>query len=350
MAKHGANFGPYTFTPSFQPEGLAGTRASRWQVNNTHGDPEEDGRALPTSRIPSRAPAKGRRVVHDDDPRRGASTWVTSVNREGPSRIGQSPRVSCRRRAIRAARFRTGRLRSRAHDPGQRSAFSAISLVKAPAVRRASPTSSSFFLQLHPARMAERSREETKMKMKKKMKEGRRVSSTHRRALVAAHSNPCFISPSLAAGSAGNCTPGRETPGVRLLIDGGLSTRAGWVARLQNVRGSIRWRSDGILLTHEHSDHSWPAGSTFWCRQFATPVYCNRLTAEVLQAAAARAAQGLALFYQRRGIFKSRDVTVQTFPGAARCRRGRAGLRVATTAMRHSAFSPTLGFADQAGL
>jgi phosphoribosyl 1,2-cyclic phosphodiesterase len=81
----------------------------------------------------------------------------------------------------------------------------------------------------------------------------------------------------LGSGSAGNCAL-LESPGCRLLIDGGLSAKQ-MTLRLEQC-GVVPSQIDGIILTHEHSDHA--SGLDVWCKQFATPVYCNRLTAEVL--------------------------------------------------------------------
>ena len=81
----------------------------------------------------------------------------------------------------------------------------------------------------------------------------------------------------LGSGSAGNCAL-LESPGCRLLIDGGLSARQ-MVVRLRQC-GLNPSEIDGILLTHEHSDHA--SGLDVWCKQYSTPVYCNRLTAEAL--------------------------------------------------------------------
>ena len=69
-----------------------------------------------------------------------------------------------------------------------------------------------------------------------------------------------------------------RTPQCRLLIDGGLSSRQ-IVARLAQ-RGVSPLEIDALLLTHEHGDHT--GALNVWCKQFPTPVYCNRLTAETL--------------------------------------------------------------------
>ena len=82
----------------------------------------------------------------------------------------------------------------------------------------------------------------------------------------------------LGSGSAGNCAL-VESGRTRLLIDGGLSARQ-MAARLA-LCGVNPIEIDGILLTHEHGDHT--GGLKVWCKQFATPIYANSLTAEVLR-------------------------------------------------------------------
>jgi phosphoribosyl 1,2-cyclic phosphodiesterase len=112
----------------------------------------------------------------------------------------------------------------------------------------------------------------------------------------------------LGSGSAGNCAL-VETPGARLLIDGGLSARQ-MVERL-NGCGVNPLEIDGILLTHEHGDHT--SGLNVWCKQFATPVYCNRLTAEVLQRDTPERRKDWRCFVSG-SEFQIKDVTVQAFP------------------------------------
>src|SRR5262245_17718870 len=82
----------------------------------------------------------------------------------------------------------------------------------------------------------------------------------------------------LGSGSSGNCAL-VETPKCRLLIDGGLSARQ-MVLRLAQC-GVNPLEIDGIFLTHEHQDHA--CGIDVWAKQFSTPIYCNRLTKEILQ-------------------------------------------------------------------
>ena len=112
----------------------------------------------------------------------------------------------------------------------------------------------------------------------------------------------------LGSGSAGNCAL-VETPQCRLLIDGGLSSRQ-IVARLAQ-RGVNPLEIDALLLTHEHGDHT--GALNVWCKQFPTPVYCNRLTAETLQSEATGQRIDWRLFVTG-SAFAIKDLTIETFP------------------------------------
>ena len=111
----------------------------------------------------------------------------------------------------------------------------------------------------------------------------------------------------LGSGSAGNCAL-VETAGTRLLIDGGLSARQ-TVTRLASC-GVNPLEIDGILITHEHGDHT--KGLDVWCKQFSTPIYCNRLTAEVLQAGNQELRKDWRLFVTGSD-FQVKDISIQTF-------------------------------------
>lgn len=81
----------------------------------------------------------------------------------------------------------------------------------------------------------------------------------------------------LASGSAGNCAY-LETPKARILIDAGISGLQ-IRKRLESVGASLG-RIDAILITHDHDDHV--AGLNGALAKFDIPVYCNRLTKEVI--------------------------------------------------------------------
>lgn len=99
-----------------------------------------------------------------------------------------------------------------------------------------------------------------------------------------------------------------ETPQTRLLVDAGLSARQ-TVQRLAAC-GVNPLEIDGILLTHEHCDHA--GALEVWCKQWATPIYCNRTTAEALQADGARNKDWR--YFPTGATFSIRDITVETFP------------------------------------
>lgn len=82
----------------------------------------------------------------------------------------------------------------------------------------------------------------------------------------------------LGSGSAGNCAVVRS-PRCTLLLDGGLSARQMKV-RLEAL-GIFPEDLDGILVTHEHIDHS--QGIEIFCRKTPVPIYCNALTATALK-------------------------------------------------------------------
>ena len=81
----------------------------------------------------------------------------------------------------------------------------------------------------------------------------------------------------LGSGSAGNCTL-IETDSTKLLVDAGLSGRQ-IAQRLALISRNLEQIS-GVVLTHEHSDHT--RGLGVLCKTRPLPVYANRLTAEAV--------------------------------------------------------------------
>ena len=79
----------------------------------------------------------------------------------------------------------------------------------------------------------------------------------------------------LGSGSSGNATY-LEAGETRLLIDCGFSARQ-IKQRLATIK-RIPDRLDGILVTHEHSDHI--KGLKNLAVKLGIPIYCNRLTSE----------------------------------------------------------------------
>jgi phosphoribosyl 1,2-cyclic phosphodiesterase len=115
----------------------------------------------------------------------------------------------------------------------------------------------------------------------------------------------------LGSGSAGNSAL-VATEHCKILIDGGLSARQ-IVLRL-NQCGVTPEQLDGVLLTHEHSDHI--CGLEVLCRKLDVPIYCNALTAEAVRCPAT---PGLARhrnwrIFRTGAEFSICDILVQTFP------------------------------------
>jgi phosphoribosyl 1,2-cyclic phosphodiesterase len=81
----------------------------------------------------------------------------------------------------------------------------------------------------------------------------------------------------LGSGSGGNCSL-VTTGECRILIDCGFSARQ-VTQRLQRV-GVDPASLDAVFITHEHGDHV--TGLEVFSRRHKVPIFCNRLTAEVL--------------------------------------------------------------------
>ncbi len=77
----------------------------------------------------------------------------------------------------------------------------------------------------------------------------------------------------LASGSSGNCTVVRSSRGT-FLIDAGISWRR--IATGLRERGLLPTRLDGVLITHEHSDHI--QGLKMLLKYNPIPVYTAPLT------------------------------------------------------------------------
>lgn len=82
----------------------------------------------------------------------------------------------------------------------------------------------------------------------------------------------------LGSGSSGNCAY-LETDETRLLIDAGLSVRQ--IRKRLATIGRTPESLTGILITHEHSDHT--QGLAVLCEKLRIPIYCNRLTQEAIE-------------------------------------------------------------------
>jgi phosphoribosyl 1,2-cyclic phosphodiesterase len=113
----------------------------------------------------------------------------------------------------------------------------------------------------------------------------------------------------LGSGSAGNSAL-VATDHCKILVDGGLSARQ-LVLRLAQC-GIVPEQLDGVLLTHEHTDHV--CGLDVLCRKFDVPIYCNALTAEAIRCDGLFARHRNWRIFRTGSEFSICDITVQTFP------------------------------------
>lgn len=111
----------------------------------------------------------------------------------------------------------------------------------------------------------------------------------------------------LGSGSSGNCAY-LETDDVRLLIDAGLSARQ-IRQRLLGI-GRAPENLSGILVTHEHGDHTQALGVL--ASRLNIPIYCNRLTKEAIELQFPETRFEFRLF-TTGASFDLGDVSVDTF-------------------------------------
>ena len=82
---------------------------------------------------------------------------------------------------------------------------------------------------------------------------------------------------SLYSGSSGNSLF-LESENTKLLIDAGVSSK-----KIENALNSLEIAPesiDGILITHEHSDHVQGLGT--FCKKFNLPVFVNQKTLDAM--------------------------------------------------------------------
>lgn len=100
-----------------------------------------------------------------------------------------------------------------------------------------------------------------------------------------------------------------DSGGTRLLVDAGISTRR-ITASLASL-GLTPAELDGVLLTHEHSDHT--AGLMTLTKRYRLPLYATGGTAAAVQARMPVTGPVLRVI-PRQGTFSVRDTLVTTFP------------------------------------
>jgi phosphoribosyl 1,2-cyclic phosphodiesterase len=111
----------------------------------------------------------------------------------------------------------------------------------------------------------------------------------------------------LGSGSRGNCSF-IATSRCRLLVDAGFSARQ--IVRRLELIGVDPESLDGILITHEHSDHV--SGLNTFCRRFNVPIFANPLTAETMRHAVPEHFATWNLF-ATGSVFSIKDVEIQSF-------------------------------------
>lgn len=112
----------------------------------------------------------------------------------------------------------------------------------------------------------------------------------------------------LASGSEGNCLL-VEGGRVRLLVDAGISTRR--ITAALGELGLSPADMSGVLLTHEHTDHT--AGLATLTKRYQLPLYASGGTARALCGRICGAAEVLRVI-PRKGTFFMGDVQVTVFP------------------------------------
>lgn len=112
----------------------------------------------------------------------------------------------------------------------------------------------------------------------------------------------------LASGSTGNSCY-IETEETRLLVDAGLSGKQIEVL-LEQIGKSAR-DLDGILITHEHSDHV--RGVGVMARRYQIPVYANEKTWEELNKQIGNIMDDQRCFLEVGGVLQLADLTIESF-------------------------------------
>lgn len=113
----------------------------------------------------------------------------------------------------------------------------------------------------------------------------------------------------LGSGSSGNCAV-VSTGETTLLLDAGLSAKQ-IVARLEMAGLSLD-AIDGILLSHEHGDHT--RGMEILCRKRAIPLFCTPLTQESLAGSIEFKSPPRWHLMQTGSAFQFRDLRIESFP------------------------------------
>ncbi len=113
----------------------------------------------------------------------------------------------------------------------------------------------------------------------------------------------------LGSGSSGNCavvSTGRTT----LLIDAGLSAKQ--ISLRLAIAGFDPAKIDGILLTHEHQDHT--GGLEVFCRKRSIPLFCTALTQESISGSLGFKVPPTWRIMSTGSAFEFQDIRIECFP------------------------------------
>lgn len=111
----------------------------------------------------------------------------------------------------------------------------------------------------------------------------------------------------LASGSAGNSALVRSN-GTSILLDAGLSARR-LAERLAACGASVD-EIDGVLLTHEHGDHT--SALRVLCSKRDIPIYANRMTAAALSAGSLTGCKSWR-YFGNGSLFTIGSLTIEAF-------------------------------------
>lgn len=114
---------------------------------------------------------------------------------------------------------------------------------------------------------------------------------------------------SLFSGSSGNCIY-IASDQARLLIDCGVSGKK-IAASLMSIEVDPT-QIDGILVTHEHKDHSHALG--IMSRRYGIPIYANERTWDSLKHEVGAVKQENMKIIEESGYFHIKDIAIRAFP------------------------------------
>lgn len=114
---------------------------------------------------------------------------------------------------------------------------------------------------------------------------------------------------SIASGSSGNCIY-VETQKTKLLVDSGLSGKM--VTKGLEKIGTEGSLLDGILVTHDHSDHV--KGVGILSRKYDIPIYANAATWEEIKDRIGKVEQKNIKVFENKHPFEIKDFFVEPFP------------------------------------